>query len=255
MDEQETAAVVEGDVSASVAETARKPRPRGAPKWEIEARDRLKVAIRRYSKPLADLVARDANEGDTRLLVTDFLCDGLGFDKYADLTTEYQVKGEFADFGVRIDRELVAFIEVKRVATKLSTRHLRQVEMYAVNEGVEWIILTNGSVWQVYHITGGLPVSIDLALEVDLLGDEPPAHKVNELFYLSRESLKKRQIDELWKAKRATSPTSLAQVLVSDPVAEAIRKELWRQTGHRVDTAEIVKLLTETVLRPGGLHG
>jgi hypothetical protein len=42
------------------------------------------------------------------------------------------------------------------VATKLSTRHLRQVEMYAVNEGVEWIILTNGSVWQVYHITGGL---------------------------------------------------------------------------------------------------
>jgi hypothetical protein len=49
--------------------------------------------------------------------------------------------------------------------------------MYAVNEGVEWVILTNGSVWQVYHITGGLPVVIDLALEVDLLGDEPPAQK------------------------------------------------------------------------------
>ena len=30
----------------------------------------LRAAIRRYSKPLADLVARDANEGDTRLLVT-----------------------------------------------------------------------------------------------------------------------------------------------------------------------------------------
>jgi hypothetical protein len=254
MDEFESTVVVEGDESAAVAEVARKAKPRGAPKWETEARDRLKAAIRRYSKPLADLVARDANEGDTRLLVTDFLCDGLGFDKYADLTTEYQVKGEFADFGVRIDRELVAFIEVKRVATKLSTRHLRQVEMYAVNEGVEWIILTNGSVWQVYHLTGGLPVAIDLALEVDLLGEETATRKVNELFYLTRESLKKRQIDELWKAKRATSPTSLAQVLVSDPVAEAIRKELWRQTGHRVDTTEIVRLLTETVLRPTGLQ-
>jgi hypothetical protein len=106
------------------------------------------------SATVADLVARDANEGDTRLLVTDFLCDGPGFDKYADLTTEYQVKGEFADYGLRIDRGLVAFIEVKRVATKLWTRHLRQVEMYTVNEGVEWIILTNGAVWQVYHITG-----------------------------------------------------------------------------------------------------
>jgi hypothetical protein len=38
-----------------------------------QARDRLKAAIRRYGKPLADLVARDANEGDTRLLVTEFL--------------------------------------------------------------------------------------------------------------------------------------------------------------------------------------
>jgi hypothetical protein len=81
--------------------------------------------------------------------------------------------------------------------------------MYAVNEGVEWIILTNGSVWQVYHITGGLPVVIDLALDVDLLGDEQVGHKVNQLFFLTRESLKKRQIDELWKAKRATSPASL----------------------------------------------
>jgi hypothetical protein len=127
--------------------------------------------------------------------------------------------------------------------------------MYAVNEGVEWIILTNGSVWQVYHTTGGLPVVIDLALDVDLLGDEQVGHKVNQLFFLTRESLKKRQIDELWKAKRATSPASLGQVLVSDNVAEAIRKELWRHTGHRVETLEIMRLLTETVLRPSGLQG
>jgi hypothetical protein len=45
---------------------------------ETEARERLKAAVRRFSKPLSDLVARDANEGDTRLLVTDFLCEGFG---------------------------------------------------------------------------------------------------------------------------------------------------------------------------------
>jgi hypothetical protein len=63
---------------------------------------------------------------------------------------------------------------------------------------------------------------------------------VTQLFYLTRESLKKRQIDKSWKARRATSPTSLGQVLTSDPVADSIRWELWRQTGHRADTAEIV---------------
>jgi hypothetical protein len=90
---------------------------------------------------------------------------------------------------VRIDKELVAFIEVKRVATKLAAKHLRQVEMYAVNEGVEWVILTDGAVWQVYHLSGGLPVVVDLAFEADLLSDETVTQKANQLFYLTRESL------------------------------------------------------------------
>lgn len=229
---------------------AKQPQPRTAPKWETETRERLKAAIKKFSKPLSDLVSRDANEGDTRLIVTDMLCEGFGFDKYADLTTEYQVKGEFADYGVRIDKELVAFIEVKRVATKLAAKHLRQVESYAVNEGVEWMILTNGVVWQVYHITGGLPIIVDLSLEVDLLGDTTVSQKANQLFYLTRESMKRRQIDELWQAKRATSPKSLGRVLCSEAVADVIRKELKRSTGQSVDNKEIVRLLKETVLRP-----
>jgi hypothetical protein len=238
------------DDSAALSQPAKKSPGRKLPKWESEARDRLKAAIRRFSRPLSEMAERDANEGDTRLLVTDFLCDALGFDKYSDLTTEYQVRGEFADYGVRIDKELIAFIEVKRVATKLSAKHLRQVQSYALNEGVEWVLLTNGARWQAYHITAKMPVEIDLALEVDLLGDETQAQKANQMFYLTRESLKHRQIDELWKVKRATSPQSLAAVLASEPVVSAIRKELRRQTGHRIEDAEIVDLLRKTVLKP-----
>jgi predicted type IV restriction endonuclease len=220
-----------------------------APKWETAARERMRGAIKKFSKPLADLIARDANEGDTRLLVTDMLCEGFGFDKYAELTTEYRVKGEFADYGIRLDKDLIAFLEVKRVTTKLAAKHLRQVETYAVNEGVEWVILTSGVVWQVYHITGGLPIVVDLALEVDLLGEDTLAQKANHLFYLTKESLKRRQIDSLWQAKRATSPKSLARVLCSENVVTAIRKELKRMTGQSVTDAEIIRLLNQTVLR------
>jgi predicted type IV restriction endonuclease len=231
-------------------ETSTQKSPVAAPKWESAARERMKTAIKRFSKPLADLIARDANEGDTRLLVTDMLCDGFGFDKYSDLTTEYRVKGEFADYGIRLDKELIAFLEVKRVTTKLAAKHLRQVESYAVNEGVEWVILTSGVVWQVYHITGGLPIVVDLALEVDLSGEDTFAQKANQLYYLTKESLKRRQIDALWQAKRATSPKSLAKVLRSESVIVAIRKELKRTTGQPVTDGEIVRLLNETVLRP-----
>lgn len=228
-----------------------KPKPSTtAPKWETVARERMRGAIKKFVKPLADLVARDANEGDTRLLVTDMLCEGFGFDKYSELTTEYRVKGEFADYGIRLDKELIAFLEVKRITTKLAAKHLRQVESYAVNEGVEWVILTSGVVWQVYHITGGLPIVVDLALEVDLLSEHTLAQKANQLYYLTRESLKRRQIDALWQAKRATSPKSLAKVLCSDTVVTAIRKELKRTTGQSVTEVEIVRLLNETVLVP-----
>lgn len=225
------------------------------PKWETAARERMKTAIKKFSKPLADLVARDANEGDTRLLVTDMLCEGFGFDKYAELTTEYRVKGEFADYGIRLDKDLIAFLEVKRVATKLAAKHLRQVETYAVNEGVEWVILTSGVVWQIYHITGGLPIVVDLALDVNLFGEDTLAQKANQLYYLTKESLKRRQIDTLWQAKRATSPKSLAKVLTSENVVSAIRKELKRTTGQSVTDAEVVKLLNATVLRPECLGG
>lgn len=242
--------VVVNEDAPTLAPPAKAPAPRTGPKWETDAQERVKAAIKKFSKPLADLVARDANEGDTRLLVTDFLCDGLGYDKYEDLTTEYEVKGDFADYGVRIDKDLVAFIEVKRCATKLTTKHLRQVQMYAVNEGVEWLILTSGVVWQVYHLTGGLPVIVDLAFDVNLLGDETVAQKANQLYYISKVSLKRRQIDELWKAKRATAPKSLANVVLSDAVSESIRKELRRTTGQNVETSEISRLMKETVLRP-----
>lgn len=243
-----TTVIVTNEQQAALENPPPKPST-GAPKWEIAARERMRGAIKRFSKPLADLVARDANEGDTRLLVTDMLCEGFGFDKYAELTTEYRVKGEFADYGIRLDKDLIAFLEVKRVTTKLAAKHLRQVETYAVNEGVEWVILTSGVVWQVYHITGGLPVVVDLALEVDLFSEETLAQKANHLYYLTKESLKRRQIDTLWQAKRATSPKSLARVLCSENVVTAIRKELKRTTGQSVADPEIIRLLNETVLR------
>jgi hypothetical protein len=237
-----------------------KAQPKAAPKWETDARERIKAGIRTISKPLAGLIERDANEGDTRHLVTDFLCDVLGFDKYEDLTTEYQVKGEFADYGVRIDKQLSAFIEVKRVTTKLGPKHLRQVEIYAINEGVEWGILTNGNDWQVYHLSPaaqrvpGVPstgplVDIDLTLEVALLGPETPTQKVNKLFYMSREAMKRREMDELWKARRATSPKSLSSILTSPPVLEAIRKEIKRRTSHNASTIEIADALRNGVIR------
>ena len=38
---------------------------RNGPRWAVDAKERVQAAMRRYSKPLADRGAKDANEGDT----------------------------------------------------------------------------------------------------------------------------------------------------------------------------------------------
>jgi len=223
-----------------------------APKWEMDARDSIRKAIRQFSKPLQEIVARDANEGDTRLLITDFLCDGLGYDKFEDLSTEFAVRGEFADYGVRIDKQLVAFIEVKRAAQKLGEKHLRQVETYAVKEGLEWLILTNGQTWQAYHVYAktGQQVATHLTLDVNILGDDPIAKKIDGLFYLHRVAMKRGLIDDLWKRKAATSAVALCDVLLTDPVIEAVRKEIRRASGYNPEPTEIARIIRNEVVRP-----
>ncbi len=222
------------------------------PKWEQDARASIRTAIRRFTKPLKEIVARDANEGDTRLIITDFLCEALGYDKFDDLTTEFAVRGEFADYGIRIDKQLVAFIEVKRATQKLNMRHLRQVETYAVKEGLQWILLTNGHVWQVYHVYAktGQQVATHLVLEIDILGDEPTSRKVDGFFYLHRAALKRELIDDLWKRKVATAPRSLADILLSEPVLDALRREIRRASKYNPEPSEIAKILRNEVIRP-----
>jgi hypothetical protein len=63
------------------------------------------------------------------------------------------------------------------------------------------MILTNGQVWQVWHLTAGMPVELTMALEADLLGEGGPTQKADVLFYLSKEAFKRRVIGELWRVR------------------------------------------------------
>lgn len=167
--------------------------------WEREAQVRTRTAIRRFAKPLAELLERDAGRDDTRLIVADLLRQALGLE---DLTIECA-----ADYGVRVDGRLVALVEVRRCTQRLDLRHLRQVQMAAVNAGVAWVILTSGRVWQVYHLTGRLPLIVDRVLDVDLLGEGSLTRKVDGLFPLTREALKRRLLDELWRETTSRAGT------------------------------------------------
>ena len=219
-----------------------KPSVPSVPKWESNAKTRIQSNLRKIVKPTLMLKENDAVEADTRHLVTDILVDVLGFDKYENLTAEYSVKGDFADYGIRLEKQLVAFVEVKRISQKLATSHLRQVESYALKEGVEWAILTNAQIWQAYQIKPmpGQQSEVTLIFEVDLLSDEvKPATKTDLMFLISREGISRNKVREYLEAKNAISPKTLIPILTSDDVLAAVRKEIKKQTKFNVDAKEL----------------
>ncbi len=258
MDEAESRPIAVAAGPSRTARPAAAPVRPKTPKWEVDARERLKVGIRKFAKPLADFIARDVNEADTRFLVTDFLCEALGYDKFSDLTAEFAIKGDFADYGLRVDKQLVALIEVKRVTTKLIEKHLRQVEQYGANEGLEWLMLTNGAQWQVYHLDATLPTDRRTRLRGGLARSRATGQEGRSPIPITRDGMKHGVIDEVWKAKRATSPKAIARVLTSPAVVTAVRKELRRETDYSATDEEILGLVRGTIkdrLPVGRSHG
>ena len=217
------------------------------PKWEQEAKKRLGDFIKSQHKVLAKLKQDDANEATIRLVVTEMLTKGLGYDLVGELAPEFMVRGEFADFGIRLEQDLIAFLEVKRPGTRLDQKHLRQVQSYAVNEGVEWLWLTNGPTWQVWHLTSGMPVTMTLVFEVDLLDGTTAAKQAERLFLISRESMQRRQIDELWAQRAALSGDNLRLVLQSEPVLQAVRRELRKSTGYMAPLEELHRAVSDSL--------
>jgi predicted type IV restriction endonuclease len=233
-----------------VASTSPRTVSTGIPKWESNSKTRVTAGLKKLMKPTLMLKEKDAAEADTRHLVTDILVDVLGYDKYENLTAEFAVKGDWADYGIRIDKQLQAFIEVKRITQKLSASHLKQVESYALKEGVQWAILTNVQVWQAYHVmpVKGQQSEVTLIFEVDILDENLKASlKTDLMFLISKEGLSKGRLSEYLSAQNAVSPKTLRPIFLSDDVLTAIRKEIKKKTKHNVDSKEL-KLAVKKLL-------
>ena len=208
------------------------------PKWEDDAKAQIKQLLPKRMRALKALKDRDAVEADTRTFVTDILVDVLGYDKYEELTAEYLVRGEFADIGVRVQGELKFFVEIKRITMPLKEQHLRQVKNYAANEGVEFVVLTNGIVWQVYHISNTTPITETMIVEIDLL-EQKPAEKEAKLFPLSRNAITRGVLDSLWRDQMALEPGLLLSTLTDETVVAAVRKAVRAKSGILTDKEKL----------------
>jgi hypothetical protein len=219
--------------------------------------NRLVPQLKRFQPILTAAKSRDVNESDTVILVTDVLADLFGYDKYTEITSEYAIRSTYCDLAIKIDGTLQLLIEVKAIGLDLRDGHARQAVDYAANQGVEWVVLTNGIVWKAYRVAFTKPINQSLVLELDLLSlSTRSAADWERLYLLCREGIVRSLLPEYHIHRQATSRFFLAAILLSEPGLELVRRELRRLSpGIKVQTEEINALLVQDVLKREVVEG
>jgi len=222
-----------------------------------KAAERMGVGLKRFQPILAAAKARDVNESDTVVIVTDVLQEVFGYDKYADITSEHMIRGTFCDLAVKLDGALAFLVEVKAIGLELKEQYVKQAVDYAANQGVEWVALTNGVAWRVYRVMFGKPISQELVVNLDLLALQPRnMEHIDLVGLLAKEGWQKAQLGEYHSQRQALSRFILGALLLSDPLLDAVRREIRRLSPDvRVENEEIREVLEAEVVKRDVLEG
>jgi predicted type IV restriction endonuclease len=210
--------------------------------YQDKARERIARGLRKFKSVAQKASANGAKESDTRMIVSSVVSDVLGWDAFDNLTGEFRIKGSFADFVIRRDGKHYIIIEVKSVTTRLGEKHLDQA--------VEWVILSNGAEWQLHRVLFTKPVESELVFEVSLLDDVmKPKDKVDLLYLLTPESLRKDELEAYYQRTRAIAGHNIARLMLSESVLTKLRAEIKADSGYRLALDELAEILVGCVLR------
>ena len=219
--------------------------------------ERLVNGIKRYQPILAGAKDRDVGETDTVTIVKDMLADIFGYDKYSELTSEFVIRGTYCDLAIKLDGKLSTLIEVKAIGIELKDAHVKQAVDYATNQGVDWVLLTNGIHWRICNVLFTKPIGQELVVDIDLSTLNPKVEGDLETIYLwCKEGWQRSALGDYHTQKQALSRFFLGAIVLADSVLDVIRRELRRVSPDvRIDNEQIRAVLVNEVLKREVMEG
>ena len=206
-----------------------------------------KRAISDSRNLILEIQRRDANEAETRRRVERIFERVMGYDVLTHLSRERAVRGagdtEHVDFTIQMEAgdeaQPMIMVELKRVGVDLAPKHLKQASRYAIDAGCEWVLLTNGRQWRLYHVEFGQPPITKLVEQWDLISDEPET-LAKKFDLIGLKKLKRGILDTLWERTKVLAPENLLKAILSSDSIRALRRVLKRDTGVAVTADHIV---------------
>jgi predicted type IV restriction endonuclease len=221
------------------------------------ALERITTGLKKFQPILTQAKTRDVNESDTVTIVADILQEIFGYDKYTEITSEHAIRSTFCDLAVKLDGKLAFLIEAKAVGLELKDQFVKQAVDYASNQGVDWVVLTNGATWRVFRVIFAKPIESELVVDVDLLKLSARSSNDLELLgLLSKEGWQKSHLDEFLAQKEALSRFTIGAMLLTEPLLQSLRRELRRLSPEaKLDLEEIKAVLQSEVIKREVLEG
>lgn len=218
---------------------------------------RLVTGIKKFQPILNAAKTKDINESDTVVIITDMLTELFGFDKYSEITSEYAIKKTFCDLAIKVNGKLRFLIEAKAIGLDLKDEYIRQAIDYGANEGVDWVILSNGCIWRVYKISFAKPIDKELVYEIDFMKlNQKKQADLDMLYCISKEGLGKSVLEEYHLQKQALSRFFIGQIVLTDGVIDSIKKALKKVSPDaKIANEEIKLVLLNEVLKREVLEG
>jgi predicted type IV restriction endonuclease len=202
----------------------------------------IRKPLKRFLPHFIEAQEQNLNEADTVMRLVRSFEEVFGYDPMSDITRETQVKHKFVDVALKTDGAIRLLVEAKAAGVVLRDRHIEQAERYAAEGNYPWVLLTNGVVWNLYHLTFDEGIEYEKAFTVDLT-TTPIDAAADTLAVLHKKSIQKGELDAYWRQRSALSAQSLGAALFAEPVVKLIRREIRRTEGLLVDEEDLAKAI------------
>lgn len=195
------------------------------------------------------------DESGTRIMINNLLSDVLGYTELVEIKTEHRIKNQYADYVIQLeekDKKATKIkqhivIEVKAISLSLSESHIKQAKGYAADEGIDWVLLTNGQQFNLYRVIFEKPLQIKEVISIDLKND-PLAKSAEELMYLTKKSVSRGHLDKYWEMHQATTPNNLAKYLYKEEMITCLRRMIKRENGINFSDDEIFDSIHQVII-------
>lgn len=210
-------------------------------------RKKLHLAVKEYKRKYLVKKHLELDESGTRIMINAFLSDVLGYIELDEIKTEYTIKGTYADYVLQLKNVQHIIVEVKAISIDLSENHLRQAKGYCADEGIDWILLTNGRHFILYRVIFEKPLQIKEVFNIDLTTmDLKNATKNFE--FITKKCVSSGDLEDFWQRTQAVSPKNLAKYLYKMDVIKSLRSLIRKETSIFFSEEDIFHSIHQVVI-------